>query len=474
MEPHPDEPRRRYGLDQILRVIGVPATFEPQPHTTIYCGSDPQVGGAAAIWISIDESSRFRDRPPRVVEMDGVPIPIRGPQPTSLWTGNRLAFDVALAATFWLTLESERYAAQRDAHGRVPAPASLLAAGGLLDRPPIHAYAQLLADRLMSCGACTQAKVAPRWPSGKRYAVALSHDVDAPEVRSRVPSLLTELALGGGRSRRQTYWDLREEISAPGFRDTCLTPPARRRQWDFAKLCALEQQHGFRSALYFSVVNRRVGHHCDVPYDAARARYGRLYRRLLTGGWEVGLHAAYLTYAGRPSAEAQYSRLAELTGRPIAGVRHHYLQLAARDPLRTLLAHAAAGALYDTTVGFNDRPGFRPGVALPFQPYGTETGAAGSFVELPMSIADMHLPRHDQAAAIDMVVKHLETVRAIGGLAVLNWHVGNWHAAPAWRESYRTACRLLADDPEAWVALPRDIAARWGRRTETLHGAFAV
>jgi hypothetical protein len=248
----------------------------------------------------------------------------------------------------------------------------------------------------------------------------------------------------------------------------CQNPTGKRYAWDFAEFCALERDSGLRSAFYFAVVRRHEGHPRDVCYDVRRARYRNLLRRLSAGGWEVGLHASYLTRFGTPSIEWQTNRLGALTGEPAGGIRHHYLHLDADDPLRTLAAHADAGLLYDASVGFSDGAGFRAGIALPFKPYDARMGQTRSFVELPMSIADMHLPREDRTAAVQAVARHLGIVRNLGGLAALNWHVGHWLSAPAWSESYRVACRMLADDSSVWVATPREIATWWLRRAEAL------
>lgn len=462
-----DEPYRRYGLEQLLRLIGLRTRFEPYPHTTIYYGTNPRMGALASVWIPVEETpshprSPF-DEPLQLTAIGDVAVPWRTTRPTSLWVGNRLSFDLGLAVAFWLTLESERRIPERDLHGRVPAAASLPALSGWSNRPPVQTYARLLKERLSSCGEFEEAL--PSWPSGKRYAVALSHDVDAPERASRMPGLLTEIVLDGRRPRRHAYWDLRAEIRSRGFLNTWVNPVEHRKEWDFAEFCGLEKHHGLRSAFYLGVATNRTGHACDVGYDTSHPRYRKLCQGLGAGGWEVGLQAGYLTYAERPPARAQYETLLGHTGVRALGTRHHYLQLGSERPLRTLVAHAAAGAEYDASVGFNDAPGFRAGTAFPFEVFDPDRRSVSPLIELPMTIADMHLPRRDEAAAVSAVLEHLETVRALGGLAVLNWHVGNWHSAPGWRESYRAACRFLAEDSTVWVATPREVAAWWRRRT---------
>lgn len=471
----------RYGLEQLLRALGVRASSEDGRLPDVYCGADACLGQRVPVWIPQHDDEKSGDLqagpPPALGDSEGVLALVSAGEPSrSLWVGNRLAFDVGWAAAYFLTLAGERHALCRDSHQRVPADASVLAAHGRLERPPFHAYADLLAARLQSCDLLSNA--IPRWPGGKRYAAVLTHDVDAPEIPQRADALLRQMLLGGPQPRRHAYWALRAEIRARGLGEACLFPPTLRREWDFSEICDLEAGLGLRSAFYFAVVNRAAGHACDVSYDASRLRYRRLCRRLLSGGWEVGLHAAYATHENDPPSEQQARRFEQLFGERPAGVRHHYLRLDAEEPLRTLATNADAGFCYDTTVGFNDQPGFRMGVALPVEVFDPRRGGGGALLELPMTLADMHLPKHDIPAAVEAVTRHLQTVRSLGGLAVLNWHVGTWHSAPAWREGYAVACRILSEDSDIWVATPREVADWWRRRaapsSRPAHCAFNV
>lgn len=465
LDPDIDSPQVRYGIEQLLRVIGYRSVFVRHGHAMIYAGADDPAGGRAAVRLAIEPTSHAHEHRPRVVENGGIPMVCWGESPGVPVDGNRIQFDIVRSTSFWLTLEGERDVAQRDEHGRVLGPDSLLGTCGLLNVPPIHRYADLLGDLLRERGV--EVRPMPRWPNGANYAVALTHDVDLPERPARGRVLLGELWHGGTRSRREAYWDLRSTLRSRGMYDSCLAPATRRPEWDFPLICELERRHNLRSAFYFSVVHRDAGDRCDVTYDVRQRRYRRLFRRLRTGGWEVGLHASYLTRLGTPTVAGQVQTLAAAGADPIAGVRHHYLQIDRTDPIRSLLEHSDAGLMYDTSIGFNDCAGLRAGIALPYRPYDSGRMEARVFVELPMTLADMHLPREDEAAAITVVSDHLDCVRSLGGLAVLNWHVGHWYTDPAWRAAYVAVCEMLSGDAEAWIATPREIARWW------LHGEVA-
>lgn len=85
-----------------------------------------------------------------------------------------------------------------------------------------------------------------------------------------------------------------------------------------------------------------------------------------------------------------------------------------------------------------------------------------------MTLADMHLPTRDSAAAIERALAHLAIVREMGGMAVLNWHVGNWHSKPGWCESFKAICEVIRDDGTVWAPAPSQAADWWRYRSGQL------
>jgi uncharacterized protein DUF7033 len=452
-----DTPQRRYGLTQLLRIAGFRPRFESSLPVALHYGTaEPP---SALVWIPADDESSWASGSPRLTLVQGTAVLHFGKAPQSLWQENRLTFDIARAAYYFLSLESEKAIATRDQHGRVAGAESVLGRARLLNDPPVDGYADLLSQRLKQ--SVFERRMSTRWPDGKRFAVALTHDVDTPERGGRTLQSLRAVFRDGIWIKRQAYWRLRAAFKNEGLGWNFAQSTTRRPEWDFEHWCALESAHGFRSAFYLSMVDRRAGHECDVTYNASLQRYRRLMRRLDHEGWEVGLHAAYSTWREEPAVTRQVERFRQLSGRPAWGLRHHYLHLDPTSPLDTLAAHARAGLLYDTTIGFNDTPGFRAGTALPYETPDRPGQTARRFIEIPMTLADMHLPPRDIERAKQTVLDHLECVRKLGGCGVLNWHVGHWHSHPGWRESYKAACEWLRNCPDAWVATPAEIAMWW-------------
>jgi hypothetical protein len=452
---HMDYPRRM-GLEALCDLLGARTSFDCSRTPDIYYGAEAQLGHRAAVWISPEPWPM--PSPARISVIDGCPIVHHGSRPESLVRHNRIGFDIALAAHHWLSLKCEDGLA-RDEHGRVRGaehPVNSYSA----ENPPLHQYADLLLKRLGTTGWVPEI---PRWPENKTYAVAFTHDVDDPERDFNVLRLFRKMA-ASHRNPRQAYWFAREHLGWIALRERLLAAPERRREWDFDTFVEAECRNSIRSAFYFGSMPTPQAHPLDVRYDIAAQRYRNLSTMLAQSGCEIGLHAAYDTANSRPSLAEQVESFGVKCGHRPGGVRYHYLQLDASDPMGTLHETANAGLSYDTTVGFNDQPGFRAGIAAPFLPPCRLNSPEPAFVELPMTLADMHLPRRDEERATNVVLDHLDLVKSLGGLAVLNWHVGHWHSDPAWREAYVRACAYVSSDPDVWLATPSEIADWWIRR----------
>ena len=448
--------RQEYGLRQLLIAAGIPFRLSSDNEPAVYYGVDQHIGSRSALWIESHGSDQLASSQWSVIQKMPVPMGLHRDEGTR--DARKIPLDLGAICAFWINLCSEQRAPQRDEHGRVPSSQSLLGRLGLLHDPPLHAYADFLRRCMERVGLSVS--TIDRWPDGKRWAVVMTHDVDEPETPNAAHPCIQRIILGPHRRRREAYWALRAELRSRGLSEGLIAGAEGRREWDFDHYCEVEVAAQMRSMFYFSVVPKPRGHARDVTYDLSRSRFRRLMTRLKNGGWEIGLHAAYETIEDRPALAWQARRLISLMHDVPVGMRHHYLRLDPRRPLHTLQAAAECQLLCDSSIGFNDAPGFRAGTAMPFVIYGEAGSLRNRFVELPMTLSDMHLPKDDVRVAVQIALAHLSTARQLGGMAVLNWHVGNWHARPAWRESFRAICRSLAEDSTVWVPNVTE-AASW-------------
>ena len=290
----------------------------------------------------------------------------------------------------------------RDVHGRLGFAASFQARQGYGDLPIVNAYVDVLRSLIRRrLGQAGQ----PLWPSGKRAAIGLSHDVDRPYKWGLLRAFSHgQWPLGG----RRLAWFMAKVGKTAGDR---IRLGGRDDFWLFEPLMAAERERGFHSTFMFAPTPSfgRGGTPRDVDYDIGWARFGPVFRSLAEAGFEVGLHAGYSACTDGQRFVDERRRLADRSGAEVAGLRHHFWHLGP-DERRTLRMHEAAGFAYDSSIAFNDNLGFRRSVALPFRPWDPTLGRPLRTVQLPTFCMDGNLfyrgstPR----AAIDRVATYLD------------------------------------------------------------------
>jgi peptidoglycan/xylan/chitin deacetylase (PgdA/CDA1 family) len=315
----------------------------------------------------------------------------------------------------------------RDQHGRFPGAASSL---DLLD-PPLERLRRELGVE------------PPRW-FGKRFAVALTHDVDVPwrwSGRQAVKGTLARIkAAAVARNGRGAGREARALAGLPLHRVGGTDP-----NWSFERVLAVERAHGARSTFFLLAGHN---HPADGPspetYDRLRPRLVEILRN---GGAEIGLHGSYTAAEDAGRLREEKAALERLAG-PLAGHRYHYLR---GDPHRNLEPLAEAGFTYDSSLGFPDAVGFRAGIAQPFRPWDVANERPLGLVEIPLAFMDatfderyLHLPAREAEAHLMGLVEW--AAENGGGFAVL-WHTDRYDRATAagWDWLYE---RLLDEVPK--------------------------
>jgi hypothetical protein len=368
------------------------------------------VADAAADVVTID----LTDRPPRfdtlrtwrdggwgIAPSDGVVHVAR--------TALRLVGDVVDAAR-------ERSASVRDRYGRVPSTENAIVAEGL-EREPLVSQAAA-AFRAAACAAAGRRplRLAAPWPDGRRWAVAVTHDLDVVQWWPAFTALrLAELARKGawGRAARAGV----AAIGAIGRN------PVHR---GIGALLEQERGAGVHSTWFIlcGTPSWRTFLAGDLTYRPEAATVRAVLADVLRNGHAIGLHGSLVTMT-EPTGAAfreQRSRLAGLAAREVAGVRQHFLRL---EPDRTPRAMRAAGFRYDSTAGFADRNGFRLGVCDVVPAWYGE-GQGSPLAEVPFAWMDRALSKYrdveDPAAWVTDALDLASACRSVEGLWVGVWH----------------------------------------------------
>lgn len=253
---------------------------------------------------------------------------------------------------------------------------------------------------------------APRWPTGKSYAVVLTHDVDSA-------------------------WPCRGDG----------------RRW-LAAFRAAEEDLGARSAWYI------------VPTEFEGREELAVLGDLSAAGHELGVHG----WTHDPGlADVPLPRLMSL----LRAARERFSDLGAigyRSPWLSrgpalFAALRAAGYRYDTSV---------PNADCQRRSRIANNGCGTVFphvrdgvLELPLTLPQDSMRMAlglEPAAFWHWLSTIAERISAVGGLVVVSTHIQPHHSAtPQMLAGYRSLIAWLIADPRAWLALPREVAA-WSER----------
>ena len=346
--------------------------------------------------------------------------------------------------------------ATMDEHGRLRFADSAPARAGLGDQPLVDRY-------VLALGALLERRFGltgdPVWPAGKRAAIALSHDVDQPD---RYAILRSAVRPWRFRRHPRSYalgaWRLaRARLGDPDPHDS----------WVWKQVAESEARHGFRSTFFVAATpfHHARGADVDVAYDVREPRFRPVLRSLAAGGFEVGLHTGYRAHEHDEWLRDERDRLADAAAVEIDGLRHHFWHLGP-DVAATLRAHERAGFAHDSSLAYNDHVGFRRSVAFPFRPWDEHLGRPLRTIQVPTAIMDGNLlyGSDDVDAAVAQVARVVDTIRAVGGVGSIDWHIqASVPRTPEYRHwgvAYQEILALLAGDPDLWVTSHREIA-RW-------------
>jgi len=444
-----------YGWEQVS--LGEPChiayVMDPRstPGARLYIYANPE------LW-----SNRFGQTLAAVRRDRGLPSLVFGPQREDLAVvvaeeGRVVCRHDVVFDVFWLVTGLEEAHLPRTRHGFLDLTGTVTLSEELPRQALASEIGRWMQDVLANSGCPPSV---PRWPGGKRAAMAAAHDVDYPEVVRWLEPLRV--------MRRQGSEGLHPAV------DVAL---GRRHHWHFASWVALEQALGMRSAFYFcprqgSLVQYALGRP-DPFYDVTSPRFGELFRYLADSGCEVGLHASYAAYRSADRLARERRRLEEACGHAVCGNQHHYWHLDPDDPDGTLLLHEQVGLLYDTSL-FHDRyVGWRRGISQPFFPFHAEERRELRTLQIPPVWMDSQLFGHNGHVTphrwetlqglVDRVITQEGCL-----LVVVHEYVYDNALYPDWAHTYQRLLELLAGRGDVWFATPAEIARHWVRRYASL------
>jgi hypothetical protein len=276
--------------------------------------------------------------------------------------------------------------------------------------------------------------------------IVVTHDVDA--VR-KTPAIRIKQSVfhlfNAGRSLVGGYlrqaWDrfvqaLRFFFGSGGY-------------WNFDTITQIERHAGIRSCFNWyggAGGMRRPPRDLlfDPSYDVMQPQIASKLRELRSAGWMIGLHQSFAAWDDAARMQQERARLEAALGASVTSCRQHWLRF---SWARTWKAQQQAGLELDTTLGFNDRPGFRVAAALRYRPWDSDIAGPLGVEVLPMVLMDSHLYDYqplDESGRNAQMRRWIEEIKAVRGQASVIWHTHVLSSDYGWRSGFEYLIKLVA------------------------------
>lgn len=465
-------PQACYALDLLLEGIGLAGapTDDPATADLVYAPTRPAGMVDGAVWIRAGNEADWTRPPVGVGWLDAMPVFYQGacPGPGSE-AYNNIPADL-LYATYALVGGVAEQQASRSGWGAIPSAWRLWERSGAAAYPVVALYVHYIATRLKRHFGASWAPVC-RWPSGKEYAVVLTHAVGCTLMSQPPPSYY----------RRRWRVDIKRHAWERAVRDLGRLGRSYWHAWSrqpreeapdayVSSREARERAWGVTSCFY--VAASGVGSSgLPVGYGAPRSALVGALRRAVEAGWEVGLQ---VPVDGRATpdhiSEARQRLEAALGGYRVRGVRFGLEVLDRRASAAVWRTYAEAGFSYGTSAWLEDAPGSGHGMIWPFLPFDRSNASRFEPFHVLPAAAALDVPDASPEEAERRLRQHIARVFSYGGAVVLDGACGlPGHDAPEGRAylAGRVMQDLLLDDRIFWTT-PDGLAAWWRARRRSL------
>jgi hypothetical protein len=314
----------------------------------------------------------------------------------------------------------------------------------------------------------------PPVPEGYQFVACLTHDVDHPAIRQHkwdrtMFGFLYRAIFGSLRkvvSGRMPVRDLFRNWAAALKLPFVYLGLAKDFWRDFDDRY-LRLEKGLNSTFFVIPFGGKPGNKSSGPAPSMRAAcYGArdiagAIQKLDAAGCEVGLHGID-AWIDSSKGRQELDEIKRITGTCGVGVRMHWLYYDQQSPV----VLEEAGAMYDSTVGYNETVGYRAGTTQVYKPLN-----ATRLLELPLHIMDTALfyPSHlglSGEQAKSLVRPILDNAVRFGGTLTINWHDRSLVPERLWGEFYSDLIHDLKGG-RAWFATAGQATA-WFRKRRSV------
>jgi len=278
-----------------------------------------------------------------------------------------------------------------------------------------------------------------------RYEIQLTHDVDAVSktlaIRGKQAAFHTFNAVRAITKNRP-----RQAMSHCGKVVKFLLRNSD--YWCFETIRTMEKEFGQTSIFNFFAGKTESPRSLrewliDPSYDVHDNRLRGLIAQIKEEGCTIGLHPTYDAWEDQERFQTEKENLEKVVGEKVDTCRQHWLRFSYQSTWKT---QESCGILEDSTLGFNDRPGFRNGGALKWCPWDFSQNKPMTIKAFPMILMDSHLYDYSPKGTKERrreVEYWINETKQVRGQASIIWHQRVFSKDYGWGEGFRYLMGLI-------------------------------
>jgi len=210
--------------------------------------------------------------------------------------------------------------------------------------------------------------------------------------------------------------------------------------FDIEQEAGIKSHYNFYADLRHKTIKRWL---FDPGYKISNERVLRFIDKVYDRGYIIGLHPSYDAWEVTSLLKKQINYLSETTRKTINSCRQHWLRFGWN---KTWISQEKSGILLDTTLMFNDRPGFRCAASLIWHPWNTNITSEHTLTCLPTIIMDSHLYDYNSmndAQRILQMQRWINEVKFVHGKAAVLWHPHTLAKDYGWKKGFLEMIKLF-------------------------------
>jgi len=317
--------------------------------------------------------------------------------------------DIVTISFIMLSRFEELLVNERDQYDRFQYKNSLAFKYDFIDTPIVDEYALLLRKELV--------RFIPNFNYFKRYGKIIpTHDIDFMSRYGNMFKIFKTIIGGDLFIRKNIMYAIESIRQLPKFFKNTMHDPMI---IGINKLLDLSNKYDLNSVFYFKGMKFNEK---DCTYDIFIPEVQNCIKMILSHDMKIGVHGGVDSFTDSKVLEVEKKRIETVSKSKIINGRQHFLKF---DINITLDIWVKNGIMFDSTLGYAEREGFRCGTCHQYYLYNLKKDRPSDVIELPLIVMEGTLYSYrnmNHKIALEKVIKLYKRCKDVEGDFVILWH----------------------------------------------------